>query len=1349
MDVNNVVSQCIHKMSGDALTSLEESFLGKADQLLDGSIRGMHLSYVLHNFVQSHLRANAYTGLTIRSFSRLLNKIAHASTLSPSIKSKVTKIYLDVYSQQQSLPHSLDTSSVENILKYLLHENPAFLMYARFHTFLDTLTAEQQLELAMKIANTKNHFGGAYFICFSKIIDVPIEKRVQLVKLLIAQAEEEHIEFLCVHLFTGYHLQQASIGDKVELAQAILNKIGVGKDLQAIYSVIWNLHPQEPKEDYCTYLKAMAVALEIAPKSMSRALDAFSQAGLSREEKLRWAKQLAACGAFTAGYLAHLDLVSYDVELATLIAKQSFEACYTIVQNLNRLPLKEANTTDLLGLSAAITQYNWAAHPQNMQEFLSILTSESSLKEENVLELDAYMQNEKIFGCVVEKLFPASVPLSEIKQTLVKKGPEARFGLKALNYLYKDLSEEDMKDFFSLICDADLDQEWLRVFAGQWKAFSLGKVPICWRLFVCHNVLEYKLESCVFIAASLEKILEGMCVADRIHLATALAKADPLAASQVAQQARYLKLDEASLEDRIELAFWILKQGKGSARNLLLNLNYFYLKEMSAEDLRHFLALCIEKEQPLDQISSHDLNIQSLTVQQRFEYSVEMIDRKISQSFSATWLNDMSWSDKIKLAKQVAAKLPEYEDLALRQFPLDQWNFFKVPFQDFYALTEVVMQQGKQTAILFARAMRKYLDVFVDHPDENIRNTRAIILLNLIARNSSDAIRVIFENSDVKSEIKKSIPVLTEFMVDTSVYIKEAFEERYLDKLFPLFSLMSMQTEVVQEELNRSNQLPAEVLEEINRLKLFLQSKEDFKILLNFYEEIETQTRPLLKFKLMRWLAYTACKFYSITDETTIVPQAKPIVIPGMLGVMQNRMVNSASKIVTVNNTVIIAKKEHTDKLKALKQSSILQDIFAHQSIPNRYIFIRELSLMSGSFQERKGIDQQGKPKEFNEYAKLSWILLLKLKSFGVEISQLEKINDIIDRRKQFKATKNFTIFVDLLNELFLIPVLDPADAKAFADKLQAILQLKTMDEVLMNLQCLTNIMVILGRDNFLLALKETDLSGFFFKKFNAHIPLGEIPNFVHKWQNTFASSRYPNAIFIYLRSLERQPQEEREIAKKALVKYIRAVLNGEFPAVRYQTRNQPHLSHIFAKEGVLALWKDPGQPIEVGEYTVSLTENFMDLLLIGTDIQGSCLHIHTQPATNKCLLSYLLHGGVMPVVARYKGNENGKIVARSMLRLGWNKEEKSLVLLQEPVYSNVRNAELSKAIQKKAVEKARQLKIPLIENDKVREGRGELYKGTFSFLGSDYPYIYSDAARGVVDGLKGFDVSNCYVVNT
>ena len=102
---------------------------------------------------------------------------------------------------------------------------------------------------------------------------------------------------------------------------------------------------------------------------------------------------------------------------------------------------------------------------------------------------------------------------------------------------------------------------------------------------------------------------------------------------------------------------------------------------------------------------------------------------------------------------------------------------------------------------------------------------------------------------------------------------------------------------------------------------------------------------------------------------------------------------------------------------------------------------------MTETFQPRVVSQEDGKLKEFNEYGKLSWILLARLKTLGVSNEQLEKINDVIDGKKKFKETKNFSVLLELLNEVILLPPLSTSEANLFCDRLEEILKLKYYGE--------------------------------------------------------------------------------------------------------------------------------------------------------------------------------------------------------------------------------------------------------------------------------------------------------------
>ena len=148
--------------------------------------------------------------------------------------------------------------------------------------------------------------------------------------------------------------------------------------------------------------------------------------------------------------------------------------------------------------------------------------------------------------------------------------------------------------------------------------------------------------------------------------------------------------------------------------------------------------------------------------------------------------------------------------------------------------------------------------------------------------------------------------------------------------------------------------------------------------------------------------------------------------------------------------------------------------------------------------------------------------------------------------------------------------------------------------------------------------------------------------------------------------------------------------------------------------------------------YTVTNTDRFDLLLLCGTQVQGSCQRIDGDPNLNKCLLAYMLDGKNRLLAIKDK---EGRIVARSILRLLWDNQNKCPVLMKEETYSNVLDESLLEALDKFAVAEAGRLGLDLYEPDD--EGSSSLES-----FGGPAPWEYVDSAEGVEEDCK-FTVNN------
>ena len=154
--------------------------------------------------------------------------------------------------------------------------------------------------------------------------------------------------------------------------------------------------------------------------------------------------------------------------------------------------------------------------------------------------------------------------------------------------------------------------------------------------------------------------------------------------------------------------------------------------------------------------------------------------------------------------------------------------------------------------------------------------------------------------------------------------------------------------------------------------------------------------------------------------------------------------------------------------------------------------------------------------------------------------------------------------------------------------------------------------------------------------------------------------------------------------------------------------------------EGIIKALNQEKQTYE--GYTITNTDRFDLMLLCGTQVQGSCQRIDGDPKLNKCLLAYLLDGKNRMIAIKDK---NGNIVARSILRLLWDKKKECPVLMQERNYSNIMETGFLAALDKFALAQAERLGISLYK-------QSDMEFSSLESFGSIAPWEYVDSADGV-----------------
>lgn len=368
-------------------------------------------------------------------------------------------------------------------------------------------------------------------------------------------------------------------------------------------------------------------------------------------------------------------------------------------------------------------------------------------------------------------------------------------------------------------------------------------------------------------------------------------------------------------------------------------------------------------------------------------------------------------------------------------------------------------------------------------------------------------------------------------------------------------------------------------------------------------------------------------------------------------------------------------------------------------------------------------------------------------------------------------------------------------------------------------------------------------------------------------------SERYPGALFTYAARLHTLPAEEREPMIEMLGKYAAAVVDGTYPAIRYDLSGNEHLQTIFhGQKGLLDKWKssfaidatailakaeesakaeEPRElvkrllrqsifdnhlgPEQSAEYptlcslkdwngasidkalqevsskatskenmqvevailklleaglnanvvkqrldelynklskfkkdtqftkdvkdlkgmlepskasregwTVHDSDQWEDMLLMGTEVPNSCQKINGEANYNKCLLAYIHDGKNKIIVVK---DRQGKIAARAVIRLLWDEKQKQPVLFMERAYAQ--NApELKTLLLEGCKRKAMDLGVSLVASTRDYTDISKLpnYPFPLKSYGGPSPYEYVDALGGIQ--AKGiFTIDNCRIV--
>ena len=427
----------------------------------------------------------------------------------------------------------------------------------------------------------------------------------------------------------------------------------------------------------------------------------------------------------------------------------------------------------------------------------------------------------------------------------------------------------------------------------------------------------------------------------------------------------------------------------------------------------------------------------------------------------------------------------------------------------------------------------------------------------------------------------------------------------------------------------------------------------------------------------------------------------------------------------------ILGERLSEDQLRFLNKQQLIQAVFTLKA-PSLYLSLisalTELAVEDRIETLFNQIPDLRKLEKYRHFTKLIRLFLGGLQVQGIPGDLVSKFVKHCETRALHIALKNSSNAQSLITTLaYLVScrVLTAEEKGRLLDILAS-----SNPHKFINTLSLIKIIFNLGESYLLKEFKEDELTEIVIRAAQRHIEIQAVRNFEEQYAKTFDASRRPQAFWEYVAKME---QLHDPAIRKSLSLLFNSILTETFHEVRYDLERNPHLKALSEKHpDLLAHWRPasatPISPQDSNGIRVIQTDHPFDLLLSGTEVQGSCQNIDGDPNLNKCLLGYIMNGQNLLIAAV---GQDGKIRARALLRLLWDGEQP--VLLLERCYGM---STYHSAIIKSALEKAETMGLTLTCSKFEFSGlKDSVYPNPLSSLGGIAPYDYSDIKEGgVVD---------------
>lgn len=154
--------------------------------------------------------------------------------------------------------------------------------------------------------------------------------------------------------------------------------------------------------------------------------------------------------------------------------------------------------------------------------------------------------------------------------------------------------------------------------------------------------------------------------------------------------------------------------------------------------------------------------------------------------------------------------------------------------------------------------------------------------------------------------------------------------------------------------------------------------------------------------------------------------------------------------------------------------------------------------------------------------------------------------------------------------------------------------------------------------------------------------------------------------------------------------------------------------------------------------FTIVDTDDYQDLFLSGTEVDGSCQRVNGE-AMNKCLLAYVFDGKNRLLAVK---DMSGRIIARMIFRILLD-DDNNPVLFLEKVYPNVVDPKLKQALEDFALIRAKSLGLPLLTDDSTKPVYGSAIHSRSTI--EPILYEYTDAGKSN----EGHSTKGKFTINT